>query len=29
MTKMTVRHPQGEPMERTLSWAEAEGFMRS
>src|SRR5215216_235141 len=31
MTKMTVRHLQGEPMETTLSWAEreVEGFMRS
>jgi hypothetical protein len=31
MTKMTVRHLQGEPMEKTLAWAEAEveGFMRS
>jgi hypothetical protein len=31
MTKMTVRHLQGEPMEATLAWAEAEveGFMRS
>jgi ABC-type glycerol-3-phosphate transport system substrate-binding protein len=31
MTKMTVRHLQGEPMEKTLSWAESEveGFMRS
>jgi ABC-type glycerol-3-phosphate transport system substrate-binding protein len=31
MTKMTVRHLQGEPMEKTLVWAEAEveGFMRS
>jgi len=31
MTKMTVRHLQGEAMEKTLSWAEAEveGFMRS
>jgi ABC-type glycerol-3-phosphate transport system substrate-binding protein len=31
MTKMTVRHMQGEPMERTLAWAEneAEGFMRT
>jgi hypothetical protein len=28
---MTVRHMQGEPMEKTLSWAEseAEGFMRT
>jgi len=24
MTKMTVRHMQGEPMERTLAWAESE-----
>ena len=31
MTKMTVRHLQGEAMETTLSWAEreVEGFMRS
>jgi ABC-type glycerol-3-phosphate transport system substrate-binding protein len=31
MTKMTVRHLQGEPLEKTLSWAEneVEGFMRS
>jgi len=31
MTKMTVRHLQGEPMEATLAWAEreVEGFMRS
>jgi ABC-type glycerol-3-phosphate transport system substrate-binding protein len=30
MTKMTVRHLQGEPMEKTLAWAETEleGFMR-
>ena len=30
MTKMVVRHMQGEPMEKTLAWAEAEveGFMR-
>jgi ABC-type glycerol-3-phosphate transport system substrate-binding protein len=30
MTKMTVRHMQGEPMEKTLAWAggELEGFMR-
>jgi len=30
MTKMTVRHMQGEPMEKTLAWAEGEleGFMR-
>ena len=30
MTKMTVRHLQGEPMEQTLAWAEGEveGFMR-
>jgi ABC-type glycerol-3-phosphate transport system substrate-binding protein len=30
MTKMTVRHLQGEPMEKTLDWAETElgGFMR-
>jgi ABC-type glycerol-3-phosphate transport system substrate-binding protein len=31
MTKMVVRHFQGEPMEKTLAWAEGEleGFMRS
>jgi len=31
MTKMTVRHMQGEPMEKTLGWAEseAEGFLRT
>jgi hypothetical protein len=31
MTKMTVRHMQGEPLEKTLAWAEseAEGFMRT
>jgi len=31
MTKMTVRHMQGEPMEKTLAWAEseAESFMRT
>ncbi|HYS49608.1 MAG TPA: extracellular solute-binding protein, partial [Xanthobacteraceae bacterium] len=31
MTKMTVRHLQGEPMEKTLSWAEGEveGYMRT
>jgi len=31
MTKMTVRHLQGEAMETTLAWAEAEvaGFMRT
>jgi ABC-type glycerol-3-phosphate transport system substrate-binding protein len=31
MTKMTVRHMQGEPMEQTLSWAEGEveGYMRT
>jgi ABC-type glycerol-3-phosphate transport system substrate-binding protein len=31
MTKMTVRHLQGEPMERTLAWAETEveGFLRT
>jgi len=30
MTKMVVRHAQGEDMEKTLSWAESEieGFMR-
>jgi hypothetical protein len=31
MTKMTVRHLQGEAMETTLAWAETEveGFMRT
>ena len=31
MTKMVVRHMQGEPMEKTLGWAESEveGFMRT
>jgi hypothetical protein len=31
MTKMTVRHMQGEPMETTLAWAESEveGFLRT
>ena len=31
MTKMTVRHMQGEPMETALAWAESEieGFMRT
>src|SRR5262249_18283780 len=31
MTKMTVRHLGGEPMETTLAWAETEvgGFMRT
>jgi ABC-type glycerol-3-phosphate transport system substrate-binding protein len=31
MTKMVVRHMQGEPMEKTLGWAEGEveGFMRT
>src|SRR5215207_5453108 len=31
MTKMTVRHLQGETMEKTLAWAESEveGFMRT
>lgn len=31
MTKMIVRHGQGEAMEKTLGWAEneLEGFMRS
>jgi hypothetical protein len=31
MTKMTVRHTQGEAMEKTLAWAESEveGFMRT
>jgi hypothetical protein len=30
MTKMTVRHLQGEPIEKTLTWAESEveGFLR-
>jgi hypothetical protein len=30
MTKMTVRHLQGEPMQQTLAWAEGEveRFMR-
>ena len=30
-TKMIVRHLQGEPMEKTLAWAESEveGFMRT
>jgi hypothetical protein len=30
MTKMIVRHLQGEPMEKTLGWAEGEveGFMQ-
>jgi len=30
-TKMVVRHMQGEPMEKTLAWAESEieGFMRT
>ena len=30
MTKMTIRHMQGEAMEKTLAWAEGEleGFMR-
>ena len=30
MPKMVVRHMQGEPMEKTLAWAETEieGFMR-
>lgn len=30
MTKMVVRHAQGEAMEKTLAWAESEveGFMR-
>ncbi|QCI66003.1 ABC transporter substrate-binding protein [Phreatobacter stygius] len=30
LTKMIVRHMQGEPMERTLAWAESEveGFLR-
>jgi ABC-type glycerol-3-phosphate transport system substrate-binding protein len=31
MTKMTVRHMKGEPMEKVLAWAETEveGFMRT
>ncbi|HKN09161.1 MAG TPA: extracellular solute-binding protein [Pseudomonadota bacterium] len=31
MTKLTVRHLQGEPMEKALAWAESEieGFMRT
>ena len=31
MTKMVLRYAQGEPMEKTLTWAEGEceGFMRS
>ena len=31
LTKMCLRHHQGEPMEKTLAWAESEceGFMRS
>jgi ABC-type glycerol-3-phosphate transport system substrate-binding protein len=31
MTKMIVRHMQGEPMEKTLAWAESEveGFLRT
>jgi hypothetical protein len=31
MTKMTLRHMQGEPMEKTLSRAEGEieGYMRT
>jgi hypothetical protein len=31
MTKMIVKHSQGEAMEKTLAWAESEleGFMRS
>ncbi len=31
MTKMTVRHMQGEAMEKTLAWAEGEieGFLRT
>jgi ABC-type glycerol-3-phosphate transport system substrate-binding protein len=31
MTKMIVRHMQGEPMEKTLTWAESEveGFLRT
>ena len=31
MTKMTVRHLQGEPMDKTLAWTESEveGFLRT
>lgn len=31
MTKMAVRDMQGEPMEKTMTWAEAEveGFLRT
>jgi hypothetical protein len=31
MTKMALRYSQGEPLEKTLTWAEGEceGFMRS
>ena len=31
MTKMVLRYVQGEPMDKTLAWAEGEceGFMRS
>jgi hypothetical protein len=31
MTKMVLRYAQGEPMDKTLAWAEGEceGFMRS
>jgi hypothetical protein len=31
MTKMIVRHMQGEPMDKTLAWAESEveGFLRT
>jgi hypothetical protein len=31
MTKIVVRHMQGEAMEKTLGWAESEveGFMRT
>ncbi len=31
LTKMVLRYAQGEPMEKTLAWAEGEceGFMRS
>ena len=31
MTQMTVRHMQGEPLEKTLAWAEGEvgGYLRS
>jgi hypothetical protein len=31
MTQMTVRHMQGEPLEKTLAWAEGEveGYLRT